>query len=241
MAQRGGFRAGNERGGSPVAPWRSSIYSSCLPPGAQKPWRTRGRRVSGRWPRPAARQFPLSTTSLGVGARPGIWFASRRSPRASGPHRKYRGQPETVSNNVVIQRRGDLWFGNEKRRPLAAPTKNGRPRAGPAVRHLKCRESWWPNPGGQCLPTGTASRRQTRRLASEDRRRSQSYVEVRAMPATPYAGGWRSRQSGASACPAPPPVAPPPGPGSGPGPGRAPSRAAPARSAGFGPPPPPPA
>ena len=43
------------------------------------------------------------------------------------------------------------------------------------------------------LPPGMASRRQTRRLASEGRRRSHSYAEARAQPATPYAGGWRSR------------------------------------------------
>jgi len=41
--------------------------------------------------------------------------------------------------------------------------------------------------------SGTDSRRQTRRLASEGRRRSLSYVEVRAPPATRYAGDWRSR------------------------------------------------
>ena len=40
---------------------------------------------------------------------------------------------------------------------------------------------------------GAASRRQTRRPASEGRRRSQSYVEARAQSATQYEGGWRSR------------------------------------------------
>ena len=43
---------------------------------------------------------------------------------------------------------------------------------------------------------GTASRWQARRLASESRRRSQSYAEARAQPATRYAGGWRSRTRG---------------------------------------------
>ena len=41
--------------------------------------------------------------------------------------------------------------------------------------------------------SGTASRRQTRRLASEGHRRSQGYVEARAQPATQCGGGWCGR------------------------------------------------